>query len=103
VFLNTAGLLNARPTPPSAPKSGPADRYRLLGFRGIVETVRRAAAPSGARGILIANANDRVAGNLDSVPPGDWKTGWIDFPSISGFGENKRGAGPRLSPADDYD
>ncbi|MGB9142251.1 MAG: HAMP domain-containing sensor histidine kinase [Aestuariivirga sp.] len=83
VFWNTAGLLE-RQTDATirAEVQALADQYRLLGLRGIVDTVRRRSAERGGGVYLLADANGkRVAGNLGSVPPEMIdESGWIDFP-----------------------
>lgn len=93
VFWNTAGLLE-RQTDATirAEVQALADQYRLLGLRGIVDTVQRRSAERGGGVYLIADSlGRRVAGNLESVPPQVIdETGWIDFPLDIQIGPNKQ-------------
>jgi signal transduction histidine kinase len=83
VYWNTAGLLE-RQTDATirAEVQALADQYRLLGLRGIADTIQRRSAERGGGVYLLADANGkRVAGNLESVPPEMIdESGWIDFP-----------------------
>jgi signal transduction histidine kinase len=83
VFWNTAGLLE-RQTDATirAEVQALADQYRLLGLRGIAETVQRRSAERGGGVYLLADSNGkRVAGNLEAVPPQMIdENGWMDFP-----------------------
>ncbi|MGB8316348.1 MAG: HAMP domain-containing sensor histidine kinase [Aestuariivirga sp.] len=83
VYWNTAGLLE-RQTDATirAEVQALADQYRLLGLRGIADTIQRRSAERGGGVYLLADANGkRVAGNLGSVPPEMIdESGWIDFP-----------------------
>ncbi len=101
VFWNTAGLLE-RQTDATirAEVQALADQYRILGLRGIVDTIERRSAERGGGVYLLADADGRrVAGNLESVPPQVIdETGWIDFPLDIKVGEHKAApVGPRLS------
>ena len=93
VFWNTAGLLE-RQTDATirAEVQALADQYRLLGLRGIVQTVQRRSAERGGGVYLIADSEGkRIAGNLESVPPQVIdETGWIDFPLDIQIGTNKQ-------------
>ncbi|MGB9140788.1 MAG: two-component sensor histidine kinase, partial [Aestuariivirga sp.] len=66
VYWNTAGLLE-RQTDATirAEVQALADQYRLLGLRGIADTIQRRSAERGGGVYLLADANGkRVAGNL---------------------------------------
>ena len=82
VYWNTAGLLERQTDETiKAEVQGLADQYRIRGIRGIVDTVQRRAASTGAL-YLIANPDgERIAGNLQGFPKEAVSdTGWIDFP-----------------------
>ena len=93
VFWNTAGLLE-RQTDATirAEVQALADQYRILGLRGIVETVQRRSSERGGGIYLLANEKgERVAGNLETVPPEAIdETGWIDFPLDIQIGTTKQ-------------
>lgn len=109
VFWNTAGLLE-RQTDATirAEVQALADQYRILGLRGIVETIQRRSAERGGGIYLLADGDGkRVAGNLESVPPEVIdETGWIDLPLDIMVGETKQRRSARAFHADltgDYD
>jgi signal transduction histidine kinase len=93
VFWNTAGLLE-RQTDATirAEVQALADQYRLLGLRGIVDTIQRRSAERGGGVYLIADASGkRIVGNLESVPPQVIdESGWIDFPLDIQIGQNRQ-------------
>jgi signal transduction histidine kinase len=84
VFWTTAGLLE-RQTDETirAEVQALADQYRIFGLSGVAETIRRrSSAGNGGLYILANSQGQRIAGNLEQVPPHpqDDETGWIDFP-----------------------
>ena len=103
VFWNTAGLLE-RQTDATirAEVQALADQYRILGLRGIVDTIERRSAERGGGVYLLADsAGKRVAGNLESVPPQVIdETGWIDFPLDIKVGETMQRRSARAFHAD---
>lgn len=103
VFWNTAGLLE-RQTDATirAEVQALADQYRILGLRGIVETVQRRSSERGGGIYLLANEKgERVAGNLETVPPEAIdETGWIDFPLDIQIGTTKQRRSARAYHAD---
>lgn len=103
VFWNTAGLLE-RQTDATirAEVQALADQYRILGLRGIVETIQRRSAERGGGVYLLADSDGkRVAGNLEAVPPQVIdETGWIDFPLDIKVGETMQRRSARAFYAD---
>jgi signal transduction histidine kinase len=103
VFWNTAGLLE-RQTDATirAEVQALADQYRILGLRGIVETIQRRSAERGGGIYLLADSvGKRVAGNLEAVPPQVIdETGWIDFPLDIKVGETMQRRSARAFHAD---
>ncbi len=103
VFWNTAGLLE-RQTDATirAEVQALADQYRLLGLRGIADTIKRRSAERGGGIYLLANESGiRVAGNLESVPPNMIdESGWIDLPLDIQVGEIKQRRSARAFHAD---
>jgi len=103
VFWNTAGLLE-RQTDATirAEVQALADQYRILGLRGIVETIQRRSAERGGGIYLLADSTGkRVAGNLEAVPPQVIdETGWIDFPLDIKVGETMQRRSARAFHAD---
>ena len=84
VFWNTAGLLE-RQTDATirAEVQALADQYRLLGLRGIVDTVQRRSAERGG-GVYLIAIGGSASRNLESVPPQVIdETGGSIFHSIS--------------------
>ncbi|MFM8747221.1 MAG: ATP-binding protein [Aestuariivirga sp.] len=83
VYWNTAVLLE-RQTDETirAEVQALADQYRLRGLSGIIDTIqRRSSDQGGAVYLLTAPGGQRIAGNLNSLPPmpQDEAT-WIEFP-----------------------
>jgi signal transduction histidine kinase len=83
IYWNTAVLLE-RQTDETirAEVQALADQYRLLGLRGIIDTIeRRSADDSGSVYLLTNGSYDRIAGNLTKMPqlPAE-ETSWIEFP-----------------------
>ena len=103
VFWNTAGLLE-RQTDATirAEVQALADQYRILGLRGIVDTIERRSAERGGGIYLLADSiGKRVAGNLEAVPPQVIdETGWIDFPLDIKVGETMQRRSARAFYAD---
>ncbi len=103
VYWNTAGLLE-RQTDATirAEVQALADQYRILGLRGIVDTIERRSAERGGGIYLLADAGDkRVAGNLESVPPQMIdESGWIDFPLDIKIGQTLQRRSARAFHAD---
>ncbi len=103
VYWNTAGLLE-RQTDATirAEVQALADQYRILGLRGIVDTIERRSAERGGGIYLLADADDkRVAGNLESVPPQMIdESGWIDFPLDIKIGQTLQRRSARAFHAD---
>ena len=103
VFWNTAGLLE-RQTDATirAEVQALADQYRILGLRGIVDTIQRRSAERGGGVYLLADSSGkRVAGNLESTPPQVIDdTGWIDFPLDIKVGETVQRRSARAFHAD---
>jgi signal transduction histidine kinase len=103
VFWNTAGLLE-RQTDATirAEVQALADQYRILGLRGIVETIQRRSAERGGGIYLLADGvGKRVAGNLEAIPPQMIdETGWIDFPLDIKVGETMQRRSARAFHAD---
>ena len=103
VFWNTAGLLE-RQTDATirAEVQALADQYRLLGLRGIAETIERRSAERGGGVYLLADSSGkRVAGNLESVPLQVIDdTGWIDFPLDIKVGDSMQRRSARAFHAD---
>ncbi len=83
VYWNTAVLLERQTDETiSAEVQALADQYRLRGLSGIIDTIqRRSSDQSGAVYLLTAPGGQRIAGNLNSLPPmpQDEAT-WIEFP-----------------------
>ena len=103
VYWNTAGLLE-RQTDATirAEVQALADQYRLLGLRGIADTIQRRSAERGGGVYLLADADGkRVAGNLESVPPETIdESGWIDFPLDIKVGDTMQRRSARAFHAD---
>ena len=103
VFWNTAGLLE-RQTDATirAEVQALADQYRILGLRGIVDTIeRRSAERAGGIYLLADSLGKRVAGNLEAAPPQVIdETGWIDFPLDIKVGETMQRRSARAFYAD---
>lgn len=103
VFWNTAGLLE-RQTDATirAEIQALADQYRILGLRGIVDTIERRSAERGGGIYLLADSGGKhVAGNLEAVPPQIIdETGWIDFPLDIKVGETMQRRSARAFYAD---
>jgi signal transduction histidine kinase len=86
---------------------GIADQYGLLGLQGVAELIkRRGEAERGSIFLLVNPENERIAGNLQNLPPearsGD---GYIDFPLIVQVGtrvENHTGRGYHIGLAGGY-
>jgi signal transduction histidine kinase len=86
---------------------GIADQYGLLGLQGVAELIkRRSEAERGSIFLLVNPENERIAGNLQNLPPearsGD---GYIDFPLIVQVGprvENHTGRGYHIGLAGGY-
>lgn len=83
VYWNTAGLIE-RQTDATirAEIQALADQYRAFGLEGVAETIkRRSSERTPGVYILAAQGGQRIAGNLESVPPHQGEeSGWIEFP-----------------------
>lgn len=84
VYLNTSVLLESQTDDTiRAEVQALADQYQLRGLAGIVETVRRRSQEdTGSVYLLTDPQGDRVAGNIDRLPPQAHNddVNWIEFP-----------------------
>lgn len=83
VYWNTAVLLG-RQTDETvrAEVQGLADQYNLLGLPGIIDTIQRRSREDTSSIYLLTNPKgERVAGNLDLLPPqATSEVNWFEFP-----------------------
>lgn len=89
VFWNTIGLLERQTDETIRTEvQGLSDQYRVLGLRGIADVInRRVEGADGAIYIMVNPEGARIAGNIDTLPPGSTgDAGWIDFPINIGKG-----------------
>lgn len=92
VFWNTVNLLESQIDETiRAEVEGLSDQYQLRGLRGVVDVVQRRSTQDNATIYLLVNPeNERLVGNLASMPVGAvGEGGSIDFPLTLKKGDDK--------------
>ncbi len=104
VYLNTSVLLESQTDDTiRAEVQALADQYQLRGLAGIIETVRRRSQEdTGSVYLLTDPQGDRVAGNIDKLPPQaeNDDLNWIEFPVEVQIGGQKESHTVRAFHAD---